>query len=111
MPFLRERLLIAFNERLAALPDLPPKLAHLVNAPAEAKAEIRGLASTTSPSVKTALAFWAAYFQEPELSLKLWSEGTRSPDGLWQPLMRNVRKLPAFKEVVREFGLVDYWRA
>jgi len=26
-------------------------------------------------------------------------------------LQRDVRKLPAFKAVVRELGLVDYWRA
>jgi TolB-like protein/DNA-binding winged helix-turn-helix (wHTH) protein len=118
-PFLRTGLLVAFNkgdrveidERMRALPDIPPRLARLVHAPGEAAAEIRQLASGASPSVKTALAHWAIYFHEPELALELWSEGTRDPDGLWAPLMRDVRKLPAFKEVVRDLGLVDYWRA
>ena len=68
-------------------------------------------ASTADPPMKTGLSFWAAYFQEPELALALWTEGTRTPDTLWQPLMREVRSLPAFKDVVRELGLVDYWSA
>jgi tetratricopeptide (TPR) repeat protein len=28
---------------------------------------------------------------------------------IWQPVMRQVRQLPRFKEFVREIGLVDYW--
>jgi hypothetical protein len=30
---------------------------------------------------------------------------------LWGPLMRDVRRLPGFKDLVRDTGLVDYWRA
>ena len=30
---------------------------------------------------------------------------------LWQPLLRDVRKLPAFKVFVHDLGLVEYWRA
>jgi hypothetical protein len=29
---------------------------------------------------------------------------------LWSPLMTEMRKLPGFKELVREVGLVTYWR-
>jgi TolB-like protein/DNA-binding winged helix-turn-helix (wHTH) protein len=122
-PLLRAAFFIALNEhdpveihkRLRALiADSPPHpqhaLARFVDAPAGAAAEIRRLASEASPVEKLALAFWAAYFQEPELSLQLWTQGHQSPDVLWQPLMRDVRKLPAFKDTVRELGLVDYWR-
>ena len=28
----------------------------------------------------------------------------------WRPVMADVRKLPGFKDLVRERGLVDYWR-
>jgi hypothetical protein len=28
----------------------------------------------------------------------------------WFPLMRSVRRLPEYKALMREFGLVDYWR-
>jgi tetratricopeptide (TPR) repeat protein len=101
----------AIDERVRASPELPAALARLLDTPAEAAAEIRRMAAAaSSPIEKGALAYWAAYFEEPELSLELWPEGTRDPDGLWQPLMRDVRALPAFKEVVRELGLVDYWR-
>ena len=48
-------------------------------------------ASTADPPMKTGLSFWAAYFQEPELALALWTEGTRTPDTLWQPLMRGAQ--------------------
>ena len=29
---------------------------------------------------------------------------------LWRGIYRDVRMLPAFKELLRELGLVDYWR-
>jgi hypothetical protein len=57
------------------------------------------------------LSHWAAFYREPELSLELWAEGMRGTEGLSQPLLREVRTLPAFKDLVRELGLVDYWRA
>ena len=28
----------------------------------------------------------------------------------WNPMLRNVRRLPGFKDLVRDLGLVDYWR-
>ena len=62
-------------------------------------------------------AHWAAYFGDPEFALQLlqgiplqepdWMRGVT----LWRPVMRNVRTLPAFKDLVRDMGLVDYWRA
>lgn len=118
-PLKRAALLIALGKhdraeidaRIRALPDLPPRLARLMDAPAEAAAEIRHMAFDASPSVKTALAYWAAYFEEPQLSFELWQQGMREPVGLWQPLMADVRKLPAFKQEVRDLGLVAYWRA
>ncbi len=100
----------AIEERVRASSELPAALARLLDTPAEAAVELRRMAAAASPVEKTALGYWAAYFGEPELSLEIWAEGVRDPDGLWQPLMRDVRALPAFKEVVRELGLVDYWR-
>ena len=29
---------------------------------------------------------------------------------LWHPLLADARKLPAFKDLMRDIGLVDYWR-
>jgi hypothetical protein len=33
------------------------------------------------------------------------------PSVLWQPLMTDVRKLPAFRDIVQRLVLVDYWRS
>ena len=57
---------------------------------------------------------WAAYFGEPQLALDLLTQiASNRPNTfqLWQPVMSGVRKLPGFKNVVRQLGLVDYWRA
>ena len=114
---LNKRDRVEIGKRLLALPKDEPRallhhaLARFLDAPAGAPAELRRLASKADKAEKATLAWWAAYYQEPELSLELWSEGIRSTDGLWQPLMRDVRRLPAFKDLVRELGLVDYWRA
>ena len=123
--FLRTAFLIAMNKRdraeidkrLRVLPDSDPRdhlhhqLARFIETPGSAAAEIRRLAAVAGQAEMGTLAFWAAYYREPELSLELWSRGMRFADGLWQPVMRDVRKLPGFKDVVRELGLVDYWRA
>jgi len=63
-------------------------------------------------------AHWAAYFGDPELALQLLQEILRMQEpgfilglNLWRPGFRNARALPAFKDLLREIGLVDYWRA
>lgn len=110
---------VEIEKRLAAIPDSDPsfplhrRLTQFMDAPASATAEIRHLALTASHSEKAWLAQWAAYYHEPELSLELLAEAAPNlshPSVLWQPLMRDARKLPAFKELVRNLGFVDYWR-
>ena len=61
---------------------------------------------------------WAAYYHEPQLALDAMEKMRGFEQGrgltlmplLWQPLMRDVRKLPGFKDLVTELKLVDYWR-
>jgi TolB-like protein len=59
-----------------------------------------------------AVCHWAAYAGEIELSLDVF-------DGLdtgfialasWRPVMREVRRHPRFKDIMRKINLVDYWR-
>jgi TolB-like protein/tetratricopeptide (TPR) repeat protein len=58
---------------------------------------------------------YLAYFDAPEDALEaLRSPRFGAPAGLgildiWGPVFRDMRKLPAFKDFVREIGLVDYW--
>ena len=84
--------------------------------PAEALAELRRLhAGKPLPQADATIAAWAAYFGDPAFALEILS--TMEPRGrpgdilrYWRPIMKDVRKLPGFKELVSEPGLVDYWR-
>jgi hypothetical protein len=92
-----------------------PEFYPLRDRPAEALALLR--ARLAEPGqVDGGLALWAAAFGDAELALAILKEGV-DPDRrwimaltLWRPIMGDVRKLPGFKELVRELGLVDYWR-
>ena len=105
--------------RLAAIPDesltarVSRRLLRFIDAPAGAAADIRLLASSASAAEKALLAEWAAFYREPELSLQLLTDAAphvSHPAFLWQPLFRDVRGLPAFRDLARTLGLVEYWR-
>lgn len=107
------------DKRLVAMTESNPvvqinrRLAPFIKAPAGAATEIRHLAAAASQPEKAVLAHWAAYYHEPELSLELLGEvapNLAHPSALWQPLFRDARRLPAFKDLVRNLGLVEYWR-
>jgi TolB-like protein/DNA-binding winged helix-turn-helix (wHTH) protein len=88
---------------------------HLAD-PAAGRAEVRHLAAAVSPPDRmrdVLITHWAAYYGEAELALEMlnrMSPGAADDGLLWRPVMRDVRKLPAFKELVRREGLVEYWR-
>lgn len=95
-------------------------VARFVDDPAGGRAEIRRLAAdetvARSPSNFGVLAMWSAYFDDPETALALIrrfydSKITRDlvSMSLWEPIYHGMRKLPGFKDLVREMGLVDYW--
>jgi TolB-like protein/DNA-binding winged helix-turn-helix (wHTH) protein len=89
-------------------------MAPFLDSPSDALAEIRRIAALDDPNDRVVLALWAAHIRAPELSLELMAKESRNGESipaLWLPLMRDVRKLPAFKELARKAGLVDYWRA
>jgi len=59
------------------------------------------------------IAQWAAYYGDTELALEV----LKSLQGRllvanfsWRPLFKDMRKLPGFKDLMRDIGLVDYWR-
>ena len=86
--------------------------------PQAALAELRRIAvepgfPKTLVAVST-LANWAAYFGDPEFSLRLLHNASTDASFafvLWRPVLKDMRRLPGFKNMVRELGLVDYWRA
>jgi hypothetical protein len=63
---------------------------------------------------RTGIAVFASYFGEHELALQAWKELIGSAPGLiyliWRPIHKGMRQLQGFKDLVREWGLVDYWR-
>jgi len=55
----------------------------------------------------------AAYFGDPEFAMDTMEKTTKMHAGhlfkIWFPVMKEVRKLPRFKELLKEIGLIDYW--
>jgi TolB-like protein len=89
--------------------------------PAEALAVLhrRAAASTNNIELST-VAVWMAWFGDAQGALEtyrdhadLFRAARRSAllFDIWGPVMRDMRKLPGFKDLVREAGLVDYWQA
>jgi TolB-like protein/DNA-binding winged helix-turn-helix (wHTH) protein/tetratricopeptide (TPR) repeat protein len=90
------------------------EVAKHLDSPAGMETEIRRLASLDDPNERVPLAIWAAYARAPKLSLELMNKELGNGEAipaLWMPVMGEVRQLPAFKELARKSGLVDYWRA
>jgi hypothetical protein len=86
-------------------------MAQFIDAPADAVHALRRAAAATDPD--NTLIAWAAYYHEPELALDLLAKaapGMGDTAPLWQPILRDVRKLPGFRKIVTDLGLVDYWR-
>jgi TolB-like protein/DNA-binding winged helix-turn-helix (wHTH) protein len=53
--------------------------------------------------------FWAAWHGDPELALEAMLR-LPVPWAFWGPEMRDVRRLPGFKGLLRQVGLEDYFR-
>lgn len=92
----------------------------LLDRPAEARAWLRVFAQdpATLPVALSGTAHWQAYYGDTEAALETLRRGYQRGSGaatamalsLWHPGMREVRRLPGFKQFVRDIGLVDYWR-
>jgi TolB-like protein len=90
----------------------------LIDRPEQALSELRRRAQHP-PNVFElgGMANWMAYFGDSAGALDiLRSDPVFKGSGaylavfMWRPVMRDVRRLPGFKQLVRDMGLVDYWR-
>jgi hypothetical protein len=94
--------------------DLDRRMAALLDDHAAARAELHRAAPSANVAQRASMAEWAAYYGEPALALELLDgvppELMLTNGLLWRPLLRDARKLPAFKEFVHALGLVEYWR-
>lgn len=93
----------------------------LLDDPPAARAELRRLlddpATLNNGIMVMLISSWAAYFGDAELALQALRKlpplaaGNDLRWAIWRPLARDMRRLPGFKELVHDWGLVDYWRA
>jgi len=115
------RLGMADTSYVRALPDLYPdtvEWAHYGRVLRDADQQARALTEVravypNSPD-RAYLLVAAARFGDPEFALDELSALFRDRPGsathvLWRPVFKDMRRLPAFKHLAREEGLVDYW--
>jgi tetratricopeptide (TPR) repeat protein len=103
---------ISDNSRL-----LNNTMASLLDAPEVARAELQRFYADpafTWTLDRGGIAFFASYFGDPELSLKIHHElfktGGYPVYVIWEPVSKEMRRLPGCKVLVRDLGLFDYWR-
>ena len=60
------------------------------------------------------IALLAAFFGDTDLAIEAMNKASRMSRSnfwyMWFPVMKEVRQLPRFKDLIREVGLVDYWK-
>jgi TolB-like protein/tetratricopeptide (TPR) repeat protein len=87
--------------------DLAPLAVQLLRSAPAQPASAEGL-----PRLRDA-SFIYLYIGAPERALQPYEEGGRSASDiaiLWHPTYAAVRKTERFKKIMRDVGLVDYWR-
>jgi TolB-like protein/DNA-binding winged helix-turn-helix (wHTH) protein len=106
----------AASTRPGRASDLNLTMLRLLDDPDQARSELRRFAHSPDAHgyVETiTAAHWAAYFDDPEFALEQLrkvADGSVDDALLWRPVLRDVRKLPGFKDLVNSHGLVEYWR-
>jgi len=93
-------------------------LRHLDDPPAaltELQRHLDDPESVNSSVVMMMICAWAAYFGDPELAIRAIGKlpplaGNAFNWVIWRPVNSDTRRLPEFKELMHQWGLVDYWR-
>jgi hypothetical protein len=67
----------------------------------------------SAPTATGNLAMWAAYFGDARAALRLLEKSVHGSALLmhlaWLPVFEDVRRLPEFRELLIQIGLVDLW--
>lgn len=89
----------------------------LLDSPEQGRKEVRRYYDDPGyqlPLLHNAMSNWASYFGDEELALQILADLYENKrflvSAIWRPIHRDMRQLPEFKILVRELGLVDYWR-
>ncbi len=90
------------------------RMKSLLDKPEEARAVLRSLVRAPE---NHSLAWWLAWFGDYGGGLDALRSDFQRPGfryaalwWIWDPGLSGVRKLPGFKQLMRDNGLVDYWR-
>lgn len=111
------------SRRLAVMVTTDGEMNHalyaFVDNPAAGLADVKRRLDDKSlaPLNRLRLAYWRAYFGDAQGALDLLqAEYRRSPSttivplAMWRPVMRDARRVPGFRQLVRDMGLVDFWK-
>jgi TolB-like protein len=88
----------------------------LLDRPDEALVHLHTQLARASPNAKSGFAAWFAWHGDTQGALEALRQGLKpgamnvTAFTLWAPGLREVRKLEGFKQLMREAGLVDYWK-
>ena len=63
----------------------------------------------SSPDVDYFIVLWASYYEDDELALKALDR-SRDLWAFWTPTTARLRPTAKFQAIVRDMGLVEYWR-
>lgn len=74
----------------------------------EATLEFLRYLQTTNPGFDHLVVHWAAYLGDEETAL-VSLQRTPEPWFMWSPLLERIRKTGAFKQILIDSGIVDYW--
>jgi TolB-like protein len=95
-----------------------PHLLEVLDKPVAALALVRSafeVPAYQDPSRMSILSHWAAHCGDTELALSGLRRAYVDLGGItfsnvWFPVQKQTRRLPGFKALLRDLGLVDYWR-
>ncbi len=98
--------------------SLTKTMGSLLDSPEAARSELHRLYKDPTynhPLTRSVIAVWASYFGDHELALKAFlkssEERVLTTNVIWRPIHKGMRRLPGFKDLVQDLGLVDYWRS
>ena len=98
--------------------NLTKTMYSLLDDPEAATAELRRVFKDPAyhnSFIHMVIAFYASYFGDHALALDIFREMRKSNAftmiEMWRPMHKPMRRLPGFKDLLRDMGLVDYWRA
>jgi TolB-like protein/tetratricopeptide (TPR) repeat protein len=117
-PLLEEKLNQLIDDDPGPRSILSSTMRSLLDSPEAARAELHRFNADPDfdfPLTQSAIAVWASYFDDDELALRIYQDLYSAREfvvyAIWRYIHKDMRRLPGFKDLVRDLGLVDYWRA